>query len=77
VCWLTAFGDSSLEFLLRFWIRDPQNGLTNVRGTVLLAVWDAFKENNIGIPYPHREVIMKTPVEIAGSLAGPTLAEAP
>lgn len=67
VCWLTAFGDSSLDFILRFWIRDPQNGLTNVRGAVLLAVWDAFKENDIRIPYPHREVIMKTPVEIAGA----------
>ena len=65
VCWMTAFGESSLEFLLRFWIRDPQNGLTNVRGAVLLAVWDAFKTHGIGIPYPHREVIMKTPVEIA------------
>ena len=64
VCWLTAFGESSLEFLLRFWIRDPQNGLTNVRGAVLLAVWDAFKAHGISIPYPHREVIMKTPVEI-------------
>ena len=64
VCWLTAFGDSSLEFLLRFWIRDPQNGLTNVRGCVLLAVWDAFKTHGIEIPYPHREVIMKTPVEV-------------
>jgi small-conductance mechanosensitive channel len=40
--------------------------LTNVRGAVLLAVWDAFKANGIGIPYPHREVIMKTPVEITG-----------
>jgi small-conductance mechanosensitive channel len=67
VCWLTAFGDSSLDFILRFWIKDPQNGLTNVRGAVLLAVWDAFKENDIRIPYPHREVIMKTPVEIAGT----------
>jgi small-conductance mechanosensitive channel len=76
VCWLTAFGDSSLEFLLRFWIRDPQNGLTNVRGAVLLAVWDAFRENNIRIPYPHREVIMKTPVQIAGPPAGPAPAEA-
>jgi small-conductance mechanosensitive channel len=69
VCWMTAFGESSLEFLLRFWIRDPQNGLTNVRGAVLLAVWDAFKSNGIGIPYPHREVIMKTPVEIAAQPA--------
>ena len=62
VCWLTAFGDSSLDFLLRFWIKDPQQGLTNIRGKVLLKLWDTFKENDIGIPFPHREVIMKTPV---------------
>lgn len=59
VCWLTAFGDSSLDFLLRFWISDPQKGLTNIRGKVLMALWDAFKDHDIGIPYPHREIIMK------------------
>lgn len=61
VCWLTGFGKSSLDFVLRFWIRDPQQGLTNVRGKVLLALWDTLKENGIEIPYPHREVIMKRP----------------
>lgn len=59
VCWLTDFGDSSLNFVLRFWIRDPQQGLTNVRGKVLLALWDTFKANGISIPYPHREIIMR------------------
>jgi small-conductance mechanosensitive channel len=59
VCWLTAFGDSSLDFILRFWISDPREGLTNVRGTVMLALWDTFKEHGITIPFPHREVIMK------------------
>ena len=63
VCWLTGFGDSSLDFVLRIWIRDPQQGLTNIRGKVLLALWDSFKENDVSIPYPHREVIMKTPVK--------------
>ena len=67
VCWMTAFGDSALEFKLRFWITDPQGGLTNIRGKVLLALWDAFKENGINIPYPHREVIMKTPVTVTES----------
>jgi small-conductance mechanosensitive channel len=65
VCWMTEFGDSSLNFLVRFWIRDPQNGLTNIRGQVLLALWDSFKEHDINIPFPHREVIMRTPVEVA------------
>lgn len=64
VCWMTEFGDSSINFLLRFWIDDPQRGLTNIRGTVLLALWDTFKENGINIPFPHREVIMRTPVTV-------------
>jgi len=64
VCWMTEFGDSSINFLLRFWIDDPQRGLTNIRGTVLLALWDSFKENGINIPFPHREVIMRTPVTV-------------
>jgi small-conductance mechanosensitive channel len=64
VCWMTEFGDSSLNFLLRFWIHDPQNGLTNIRGQVLLALWDSFKEHGVNIPFPHREVIMRTPVEV-------------
>jgi small-conductance mechanosensitive channel len=64
VCWMTEFGDSSINFLLRFWIEDPQQGLTNIRGKVMMALWDAFKENGISIPSPHREVIMKTPVTV-------------
>jgi small-conductance mechanosensitive channel len=64
VCWMTEFGDSSINFLLRFWIDDPQRGLTNIRGKVLLALWDTFKEHDIKIPFPHREVIVKTPVAV-------------
>ena len=64
VCWITEFGDSSINFLLRFWIDDPQQGLTNIRGKVMMALWDAFKENGISIPFPHREVIMKTPITV-------------
>ncbi len=64
VCWMTGFGDSSLDFMLHFWIRDPQNGLGNIRGQVLLALWDTFKEHGVGIPFPHREIIMRTPVNV-------------
>lgn len=64
VCWMTAFGSSSIDFKLRFWISDPQNGLTNIRGQVLLALWDAFKAADIKIPFPHREIIMRSPVEV-------------
>lgn len=59
VCHVTGFGESSVDFVLRFWIRDPVGGITNVRGEVYLALWDALKAADIEIPYPHREVIIR------------------
>ena len=56
VCWITGFGDSSVNYVLRFWITDAEGGLTNVRGQVYLALWDAFKAKGISIPFPQREV---------------------
>jgi len=58
VCHITGFGDSSVDYILRFWIRDPTQGLTNIRGNVYLALWDAFQEHGISIPFPQREVRM-------------------
>jgi small-conductance mechanosensitive channel len=59
VCHLVEFGDSSLNFVLRFWIEDPEEGLMNVKGQAMLAVWDALKEHGVAIPYPHREIIVR------------------
>jgi len=56
VCHIVGFGDSSVDYILRFWITDPTQGLTNVRGAVYLALWDAFQDNGISIPFPQREV---------------------
>ncbi|MER0238219.1 mechanosensitive ion channel domain-containing protein [Fulvimarina sp. MAC8] len=67
VCWMTAFGSSSIDFIIRFWIKDAPAGLVNVKGEVLIALWDAFKEAGINIPFPHREIIMRTPVELGVS----------
>lgn len=58
VCHIVGFGDSSVDYILRFWIRDPSDGLTNIRGNVFLALWDTFKENDISIPFPQREVLV-------------------
>ncbi|MGE0856551.1 MAG: mechanosensitive ion channel family protein [Hyphomicrobiaceae bacterium] len=67
VCHITAFGDSSINFVLRFWIDDPQDGVTNIRGGVFLALWDAFKQAGITIPYPHREIIVRDAARPAGT----------
>ncbi|WP_204113140.1 mechanosensitive ion channel family protein [Shimia biformata] len=58
VCHIVGFGDSSVDYVLRFWIEDPTQGLTNIRGNVYLALWDAFQESGISIPFPQREVKM-------------------
>lgn len=55
-CLLRGFGDNSIDLELRFWIDDPSNGVGNVRSTVLLAIWDKFKENGVEIPYPQRDI---------------------
>lgn len=56
VCHIVGFGDSSVDYVLRFWITDPTGGLTNIRGNVFLALWDAFKAEGISIPFPQREL---------------------
>lgn len=58
VCHIVGFGDSSIDLILRFWIKDPTGGLTNVRGDVFLALWDALKESGVDIPFPRRDVKM-------------------
>ncbi len=59
VCNVMEFGDSSVNFDLRFWIRDPQNGLSNVRSDVYLAIWEALHENGIEIPFPQLDLHVK------------------
>lgn len=71
VCHVTGFGDSSIDFVLRFWIHDPQNGLANIKGQAFLAIWDAFKEHDIAIPYPHRQLLLPETVTVATDGASP------
>jgi small-conductance mechanosensitive channel len=59
VCFIVGFGDSSVDFQIRFWLSDPQNGMTNIRSAVYFRLWDAFKEHGIEIPFPQRDVHLK------------------
>jgi small-conductance mechanosensitive channel len=60
ICQLKNFGDSSVDMELYIWINDPENGVGNVSSAVRLAIWDSFKANGIVIPYPQRDVHLKT-----------------
>lgn len=59
VCNLMAFGDSSVDFDLRFWISDPEEGLSNVRSDVLMGIWQRLKAANIEIPFPQQDLHIK------------------
>ncbi len=59
-CLLKGFGDSSVDLELRIWIDDPQNGVSNVKSEMLLLVWDAFHEHGIEIPFPQRDLHIKS-----------------
>ncbi len=51
-----SFGDNGVELQLRFWINDPENGVTNVSSEVMLGIWDRFHEEGIEFPYPQRVI---------------------
>jgi len=54
------FGDNSVNFEIRFWIRDPEGGLANIRSDVFKRIWQLFKENDIEIPYPQRDLHIRS-----------------
>lgn len=64
-CLLVAFGDSSVDLQVRFWIADAHNGVTNVKSAVLLRIWDKFKAEGIEIPYPQRDLHLRSGPQIA------------
>ena len=69
VCQLKELGDSAVDLELRAWINDPENGLSNVKSSVLQAVWDTFRANNIEFAFPQRDLHIKSsvPLPISGS----------
>lgn len=60
VCLLKEFGDSSINLQIRFCIEDASNGVSNVRSQVLLAIWQSFRDNDIEIPFPQRDLHIKS-----------------
>jgi small-conductance mechanosensitive channel len=59
-CLLRGFGDNSIDLELRFWIADPHQGVANITSAVLLNVWDRFREHGIEIPFPQRDLHLRT-----------------
>ena len=58
-CYLREFADSSVNFLLFFWVADVTEGRFEPRSDVLRSVWKKFKDHDIAIPYPQRDLHIK------------------
>ncbi|MEX1315737.1 MAG: mechanosensitive ion channel domain-containing protein [Synechococcaceae cyanobacterium] len=52
---LVGYGDSAINYSLRFWIADPMRNLS-VRDAVGRAIWATFASHGIEIPFPQRVV---------------------
>lgn len=57
---LKGFGADSIDMELRVWIRDPEKGIGGVRHKIVMNIWEILKQNNIEIPYPQRDLHLKT-----------------
>ncbi|MFZ1741625.1 MAG: mechanosensitive ion channel domain-containing protein [Pontixanthobacter sp.] len=57
--WLNQYGESSVDFVIQCWIRDPEAGIGNIKSEVLKKLWDLFQENKIEIPFPQRDINLR------------------
>ena len=53
---LMSFENYGMRVEVRFWIRDPMNGVNNVRSDVNREIWRLFKKHGITIPVLQHEV---------------------
>jgi small-conductance mechanosensitive channel len=61
-CELRGFGDSGIDFAVEFWVNGVDDGPNKYTSDVLFLIWNALKDNDITIPYPHRTI------EVSGEL---------
>lgn len=63
--WLKEFGDNSVNHDILVWITDPEDGVGNVQSEILNLLWALFKQNGIEIPFPQRDIhIRSTPAPV-------------
>ncbi len=59
IVWVTTFNNSSIDFVLKFWVANFAIGF-DVKSDLMLAIDKLFKENGIVIPFPQQDVYIKS-----------------
>lgn len=57
---IKGFGESGIDILVEFWMDEIDDGRYHVGADLLLMIWQALKEHGIEIPFPQRELRMRT-----------------
>lgn len=68
------FAELGIELELGVWIRDPENGQTNLRSDLNREIWKAFQQAGIGVPVKMQDVRVfagQTPPPAGASGAAP------
>lgn len=58
-CYIDEFGEYDIKITLFFWISDILAGRLSPKSDVIMRIWNKFKEHDIEIPVPQREVLVK------------------
>jgi small-conductance mechanosensitive channel len=53
---MKGFAESGIELQLSLWIPDPEEGTSKLQSEIYLELWEQFKQHEIKIPYPQREI---------------------
>lgn len=56
---LKGFGDNGIDMELRVWVKDPEQGVGNVRSEINRRIWQELKAAGITIPFPQRDIYIK------------------
>ncbi len=67
--WLMSFGDSAWNMRLLVWVGDPQ-GRRQIQSDINCAIVKNFRKNNVEIPFPQRDLHVRTPLPLPVSTTG-------
>jgi len=70
--WWSGFGENSVDFTIHCWINDPEDGVGNVRSSVLKNLWQLFRDNAVEIPFPQRDINLRDNPQTRAVLAALT-----
>lgn len=62
--WMSEYGDNSVNFTIHCWIEDPEEGVGNVRSEALKNLWWLLKEHDIEIPFPQRDLHLRSSAQL-------------